>query len=135
MFLHVSVSHSVHSGTPAMHAPLPCTPPAMHAPLPCMPPCHACPPVMHTPLPCMPPAMRAPCYARPLPCTPPTTLRHAVNERAVCILLECILVKLIFLQCDFGIRCPPRWSLCLMGTRRTLFLKGTFSNRKLHLCN
>ena len=41
--------------------------------------------VLHThPLPCMPLTAHAPCHARPP--------RHAVNERAVRILLECILV-------------------------------------------
>ena len=98
MFLHLSVSHSVHGvgacvphthpchacplacTPPSTYAPLACTAPATHAPsLPCMPPCHAC------SLPCT-----LPCHACPLPCMPP---RHAVNERAVRILLECILVS------------------------------------------
>ena len=52
--------------SPGTHAPLPAThapPPAMHSP----PTCHTCPPS-------------------------PWILRDAVNERAVCILLECTLV-------------------------------------------
>ena len=89
-----------HACPPAMHippghaCPLPCTPPAMHglgmhAPLPHMPSCHACPPCHTCPLPCMPPVMHA-----PLPCMPPQwILRDAVNERAVRIVIECILVS------------------------------------------
>ena len=74
-------------------------PPAMHSPLPWMPPCHTCPlpctpphmpPTMHGPtshVPATPPATHVPhCHARP------PILRDAVNERAVRILLECILV-------------------------------------------
>ena len=120
MFLHVSVSHSA-QGRRACHArphyalrmppaflPHMPTSPAMHTPRPRMPPCpthptampappgtHACLPchaypLGHTcpPRPCTPPVTHA-----PLPCIPPTTLRHAVNERAVRILLECILVS------------------------------------------
>ena len=61
------------------------TPPAMHTP------CHACPP------PCTPPPC-TPCHTHPLPPSMPPAmhappmLRDAVNERAVRILLECILV-------------------------------------------
>ena len=73
MFLHLSVSHSVHRGR-AWHAH-----PATHTPLPCLPPCHTC-PTSHA----CPPATHAPL---------PMTSRHAVNERAVRILLECILVS------------------------------------------
>ena len=69
-----------------MHTPpLPCMPPtAMHAPLPCMPtPCHVCPPHHAQPPPLAthaPPAMHAP------------SPHDMVSERAVRILLECILV-------------------------------------------
>ena len=74
MFLHLSVSHSVHGGWGACvpHTPLPCT-----LPLPCMPPgmytpWHICPPGMHTPCyTCPLPAMHAPCHACSLPCTLP----------------------------------------------------------------
>ena len=79
MFLHLSVSHSVHGGggrvchthTPAMHAPWHVHPlahmppwhahPLLHMP----PPCHACPPA--TPVPCHAhsPAIHAPCHACP----------------------------------------------------------------------
>ena len=129
MFLHLSVSHSVHrgAGAYATHAPLPCTHPATHTcpptthaprhtcPLPCMPPVthapyhahphHAQPPAAHAPLPCMPPchahppATYAPCHAcSPLPCThpchtrPPPSATRWHLQRAVPILLECILV-------------------------------------------
>ena len=106
MFLHLSVSHSVHRGwgvgvgvAGGMHG-------RMHA-------CHTC-PLCHThPLPCMPP-----CHARPLPCTPPRhthtpamhapprILRDAVNERAVHIILECILVlQVIKYDTLVGLRC------------------------------
>ena len=100
----------------AMHAPyhacpLPHMPPATHAPIPHMLPYHTCPPTTHAPTPCHAyplPRMPPPCHACPLPhmppchaCPPathvPPTLRHAVNERAVCILLECILVYLLVL--------------------------------------
>ena len=52
---------------------------------------------MHTPLPCMPsPPCTPTCHTRPLPRMPsPTTHappRDMVNERAVRILLECILI-------------------------------------------
>ena len=90
--------------TPAMHIPKhvhsqPCMPSAMHTPQPCMPPRHACslglhypwahmrpsharPPVMHTPSHARPPSMHA----------LQQILRDTINERAVRILLECILV-------------------------------------------
>ena len=90
----------------ASHAcsPLPCMPPThapnTHAPchahpLPHMPPCHICPPpathtpLPHIPLPCMPPL---PHVSPPPHMPPPPILRVAVNERAVRILLEWILV-------------------------------------------
>ena len=89
-----------HAPTSATQAPLPHMPPLMHTPLPHTPPCYACPPPRmpllchaYPLLPCM-----SPYHACPPPCmppllrTPPTTLRHAVDERAVRILLECILV-------------------------------------------
>ena len=110
MFLHASVNlstggrHTCRACLPAMHTPAmhtPChlCPPAMHAPPPHMPPathtpCQACPPP-HTPslprmppMPCMPTATHAP----PPPCTHP---HYIVNEWAVCILLECILVFIL----------------------------------------
>ena len=84
------------------------TPPAMHTPTMHAPFCHTCPPLPHIPpphchacpLPHMPPPTHAPCHACPpdaCPCHvyPPTMLgppRHAVNDRAVRILLACILV-------------------------------------------
>ena len=86
------VCHSVHTHAPLPHMPPTTHPPAMHALLPCMPPCHT------RPLPCMPschacpPAMYPPAMHVLLPCIPP--LRHEVNERAVRILLECILVSI-----------------------------------------
>ena len=104
--------HAPYHACPLCHAcPLPCMPPTTHAP------CHTCPPTTHAPLPHMPPppAMHIPYHACPPPamhapyhtCPPamhappphmsPPTLRHAVNERAVCILLECILVYLLVL--------------------------------------
>ena len=68
MFLHLSVSHSVHEGAGGGRK-------------------HAC-PLCHThPLPGMPPAMHPPAMH-----APPRILRDAVNERVVHILLECILV-------------------------------------------
>ena len=61
-----------------MHAPL-----GMHTPWACMPPGMLAPPPPHMlPWVCMP----------PLPPPPRRILRDAVNERAVRILLECILV-------------------------------------------
>ena len=116
MFLHVSVSHSAHRG-----ACMPRTPPTSHyacplpschtcpPPLPCTPPGHVCPPTTHTPLPCLPPRHTClpplPCIPpgphmppppvthAPLPCIPPRHYDMRSNERAVRILLECILVS------------------------------------------
>ena len=103
----VHATHTPHYACPlpSCHTcppPLPCTPPghvcpsATHTPLPCLPPRHTCLP----PLPCIPPGphmpppvMHTPCHTCPPAMHPPTTLRHAVNERAVRILLECILVS------------------------------------------
>ena len=106
-YVFTRVCQSLCSHMPAP-PPQPCMPPAMHAtpchahPLSCMPhPCHAQPPpATHAPYHTCPPAMHvAPCHTRAPPrhACPPTTLRHAVNERAVHILLECILVIL----CNF----------------------------------
>ena len=74
----------------------------------CMPPHRACPPAMHASLPCTPPATHAPCHAHPLAMHPPCNacpsathapdlgiLRDVVNEQAVRILLECILVCIL----------------------------------------
>ena len=78
VFSQACVKNSVHGGCVPCHAcpphacPLPCTPPAMHAP-----------PARTPPLP----------RTFPLPRTPPPFGTHAVNERVVRILLECILVK------------------------------------------
>ena len=99
----------------ATHAPCHTRLPPYMPPLPHMPPCHACPSPPHThPLPCTPPATHAPvCHACPHPVhpsaihappympsatharthPPPLPITHAmVNERAVRILLECILL-------------------------------------------
>ena len=54
---------------------------------------YACPLGMHTPWACMPAGMHVPqAHTRRHACPPPRKLRDAVNERAVRILLECILV-------------------------------------------
>ena len=127
---HMPPSHAC----PLHHAcmPPPCTPPVMHAP-----PCHACPPVS-----CMPPAMYAPAMYAPLPCTlpsathtchpcpphtplPPTPqiLRDVDNERAVRILLECILV---FSHSEYeleGIR----------HMRMKFYVEGPFRKGTVHL--
>ena len=115
MFLHLSVILSTGGACVA------CTPPATHAPLAMWTPYHTCPPrhahplathapnpsATHAPLPCTPPPCMPspPCHARPPPAmhVPPAKytspvmhapgiLWDAVNERAVRILLECILV-------------------------------------------
>ena len=93
MFSQACVKNSVHrgGGMCATHAPLPRTlptmhvPPAMHAPLPCTP-CHTCSPAIHAHQHACPPNIHV----------PPPILRDAVNERAVRILLECILVYYTF---------------------------------------
>ena len=82
------VCHSVQGGMRGMHALLPCIPPCHAGPPPHVPPRHACPYHAH-PLPRMPP-----CHPPP---PPPDDM---VNEWAVRILLECILVN---------------WQLCLGG--------------------
>ena len=94
--MHPPATHTSITPTLGMHTPpLPCMP------LPCMPPCHACPPAIHAPphhtppRAFMPPAMHAPYHTCP---HPPQILRDVVNERAVRILLECILVWYNFLS-------------------------------------
>ena len=76
--MHSSRMRTVHcSGRLSCHAcppPMPHMSPAMHAPLPCTPYFHACPPP-HMPPPCMSLTMHAP-HHTPIPCTPPTT--HAL---------------------------------------------------------
>ena len=87
MFLHLSVSHSVHGG--GMHGmghvchahPLPRTlamhPTTTHTPLPHMPPCHAC------PLPCTPPSHTAPATHASLPSIP-SSMHASCNASPPC---------------------------------------------------
>ena len=94
-----------------MHAHLPCM---SHLLLSCTSPCHTHPlPCRHLPT----PAMHAPCHTSlchahlpPLPRMPPMTLWHAVNERSVRILLECILVKHDIIN-DFFLSSRVVWAL------------------------
>ena len=92
MFLHVSVILFTRGDVHGMYAPLPRAPlphmhPVMHAPPAIHDPCYTCPPS---------PVTHAPCHTCPPPCTPPwqhgPPPNDMVNERAVRILLECILV-------------------------------------------
>ena len=89
--LHMSSCHAclLPCMTPAMHAPLPCTPPTMDAPLlPCMPPpsmqhpCHAHPAPHHTCPPCMPPATHA---------TPLWTDRHLWKHNLLKLRLRAVI--------------------------------------------
>ena len=83
MFLHLSVFLFPRGDMHDMHAPWACMAPAHKHPR------HACPPACPLPWACMPPSVHAP-QARMPP--PKQILRDVVNERAVSILLECILV-------------------------------------------
>ena len=76
---------------------------------------HTCPPApspFHAcPLPCMPPATHAPCHACPAAMHTPTMhTRDAVNERAVRILLECILVIQILVNDLYGTKELIGWT-------------------------
>ena len=94
-------------GGHACYALQACMPPGHTCPQAYTPPGHACPPGMHVPQTCTPPWSCTP----PQACTPsgyihpPGThatprwiLRDVLNERAVCILLECILVARLFIS-------------------------------------